>query len=127
MGGASDPLDSFVDGMAEDFLSSVFVGQLEILVAARTDPKIGTVMRKRLAQYRTSVERTWISAPRRSGFAEAEAYWIFQLTLNVLRGLGLHRTWKPEPRQIKKTIMAWKEVLRRLSSTNAFSELANVV
>ncbi len=116
---ADDPLDAFVDGMAEYFFSPIFIGQLEILIAARTDSKIGLVMRTRLAQYRAAVEVIWIDALRRSGFSNEHAFWIFQLTLNILRGMGLHNAWRPEPDLARKSVLVWKAVLHELVGKRA--------
>jgi AcrR family transcriptional regulator len=117
------PLDAFVEGMAEYFFSSVFLAQTEILIAARTDPDIGGLMRRRLSQYRNLAERTWVEALRRSGFSQQDAFWIFHLTLNVLRGLGFHNTWKPEPDLMRKCVTGWKIALHQLLSDRAFSLL----
>jgi AcrR family transcriptional regulator len=120
---AQDPLDAFVDGMAEYFFSPLFLAQTEILIAARTDPDIGALMRRRLTAYRVVAERAWTEALRRSGFSAQDAFWIFQLTLNVLRGLGFHHTWKPEPQLMAKCVAAWKKVLRQLLDNRALSRL----
>ena len=109
---ARNPLDAFVDGMAEYFFSKVFVSQLEVLMASRTDTNVGAIMRKRLIEYRAFVERLWIDALHDAGLSENDAFWTFHLTLNILRGMGMHNAWKAEPELMKKCLTKWKASLR---------------
>jgi AcrR family transcriptional regulator len=118
---AKRPVDAFVDGMAEYFFGKVFVSQLEILIASRTDAGVGAVMRKRLTEYRASAEKLWIDALRDSGLSENDAFWAFQLTLNILRGMGMHNSWKAEPELMKKCLSKWKASLRSLLKSQSLN------
>lgn len=109
---SKDPLGKFIDGVAEYYLSDSFLHHLEILFAARVGDE-GQIMRLRLAEFRDAADEAWFKVLRRVDLPLEDTRKIFHLTLNLVRGMGLHNAWRPDP-AIHNNLKAWKKIVRRL-------------
>jgi AcrR family transcriptional regulator len=109
-------LDRLIDLMAASFTGPLFVAELELWVAARTDPELRGVLvpaAERVARemYRLTVELLGADE-RRAGVSEA-----VQATLELLRGLGVANLLSDDSARRHALLSSWKRQLATIIRT----------
>jgi AcrR family transcriptional regulator len=109
-------LDRLVDMLAASFTGPLFVAELELWVAARTDPELRGVLAPTAARvaremYRLTVELLGADE-RRAGVSEA-----VQATLELLRGLGVADLLSDDSARRHALLISWKRQLATIIHT----------
>lgn len=109
-------LDRLIDIMAASFTGPLFVAELELWVAARTDPELRGVLvpaAERVARemYRLTVQLLGADE-RRAGVSEA-----VQATLELLRGLGVANLLSDDSTRRHALLTSWKRQLATMIHT----------
>ena len=112
-----DTVEAFLDGSQEFFLSRSFIAQLELVLAARNDPRIGDVYYPLIEQYRSLYDSTWQEALMRAGMDADEASQLIDMTNLTLRGLALSVHREPDSASAAAQLTLARKKLRQLSNT----------
>jgi AcrR family transcriptional regulator len=106
-------LDRLVDMLAAAFTGPLFVAELELWVAARTDPELRATLVPVVARVGREMHRLTIDLlgadERRTGVTEA-----VQATLDLLRGLGVANLLADDANRRHALLAVWKRQLAAL-------------
>lgn len=103
-------LDRLIDTLAASFTGPLFVAELELWIAARTDPELRGVLVPAAERVAREMHRLTIDLlgadERRAGVSEA-----VQATLELLRGLGVANLLSDDSARRHALLNAWKRQL----------------
>jgi AcrR family transcriptional regulator len=103
-------LDRLIDTLAASFTGPLFVAELELWVAARTDPELRAVLVPASERVAREMHRLTIDLlaadERRPGVSEA-----VQATLELLRGLGVANMLSDDSARRHALLTSWKRQL----------------
>ena len=80
---------AFFDASKRFYLARGFVAQIELVFAARHDPRVGDEFFPLIAEYRRLFDTTWRSALARAGMTDTAAGDLVDMTTFMMRGMGL--------------------------------------
>jgi AcrR family transcriptional regulator len=114
--GGPHRLDRLIDTLAASFTGPLFVAELELWVAARTDPELRGVLvpasgRVAKEMYRLTIDLLGADE-RRPGVSE-----VVQATLELLRGLGVANLLSDDSARRHAVLTSWKRQLAVLIRT----------
>ena len=107
-----DPIGSFVADATSVYFDWPFLAALEVLMVARTDEELMRKIEPVMQTYRVQVNEAWLDAFRRAGLSPADAEKALNLTLNLVRGMGVNRLWQTDQRQNRRLLQAWARLAR---------------
>jgi AcrR family transcriptional regulator len=109
-------LDRLVDMLAASFTGPLFVAELELWLAARTDPELRAVLVPATERVAREMHRLTVDLlgadERRSGVSEA-----VQATLELLRGLGVANLLGDDSARRHALLTSWKRQLAAVIRT----------
>ena len=112
----ADPLDGFIRDCTGVYFDWPFVAALEVIVVARTDTELMTRIRPVMERYREVTNARWLAVFRESGQSEAAATQVLNLTLNLIRGMGVNCLWHRDDDYYRDNIDQWKSLARGILS-----------
>jgi AcrR family transcriptional regulator len=109
--GASEKL---IEGLISDCMSVYFdwpfLAALETIVVARTDPDLMARILPVMERYRVTCDDIWLSVFKKAGVPAARARILMNLTLNLVRGMGLNRMWRHDDAHYHVYLKEWTAI-----------------
>lgn len=112
VGAIRDPVGNFIADCTSVYLEWPFLAALEIIMVARTDALLMKQIQPVMQNYRQKTNATWLEVFGRAGIAPPESERILNLTLNLIRGIGVNTLWQVDQRANKRLLRGWADSLR---------------
>ena len=105
-------LDAFIDGIWNKvFLIRGSSATIEMIIAARTDSKLRRELVPMLNRLYSNYDEIWSQFFHNSGVSPERIEMLFDLTIELLRGMTLQRVLKDEPEYYQKFLDSWKTII----------------
>ena len=112
MHGGQLSLDAFIDGIWNKvFLIRGSSATIEMIIAARTDSKLRRDLVPMLNRLYSNYAEIWSQFFHNSGVSPDRIEMLFDLTIELLRGMTLQRVLKDEPEYYQKFLDSWKTII----------------
>ncbi|HHZ78341.1 MAG TPA: TetR/AcrR family transcriptional regulator [Candidatus Lambdaproteobacteria bacterium] len=112
MHGGQLSLDAFIDGIWNKvFLIRGSSATIEMIIAARTDSKLRRELVPMLNRLYSNYDEIWSQFFHNSGVSPERIEMLFDLTIELLRGMTLQRVLKDEPEYYQKFLESWKTII----------------
>lgn len=109
--GASERL---IEGLITDCMSIYFewpfLAALESIVVARTDPELMARILPVMERYRVTCDDIWLAVFKKAGVPAKRARIVINLTLNLVRGMGLNRMWRHDDVHYQVYLKEWASI-----------------
>lgn len=105
-----DPVDKFIEDSDWFFSSPLFRAMSEIMIAARADAELATVVHPIVKKVRAELDAIWIDALSGAGYTRASAKRYLDVTQHLLRGLFFVERWIPFPVDRADTLSLWRDL-----------------
>lgn len=109
-------LEEFIDFLWCKFSGRFFYLSIEFINGARTDPALREKMLPVVKRFHETLDEIWME---NYGFGEMgrnEARVLLNLTLCLLRGMGLQTVLKDDPEYFVTLLESWKRLLPRIAA-----------
>ena len=112
MHGGQLSLDAFIDGIWNKvFLIRGSSATIEMIIAARTDSKLRRELVPMLNRLYSNYDEIWSQFFHNSGVSPERIEMLFDLTIELLRGMTLQRVLKDEPEYYQKFLDSLKTII----------------
>ncbi len=108
------PLAEFVEFLWPLFSGRFFQLSLELINEARTDPDLRHCLIPVVQRFHAALDAIWVEFCDAESRPPREARIILNLTVNLMRGMGVQTVLRPDPDYYRDLIEAWKAVLPQL-------------
>jgi AcrR family transcriptional regulator len=109
-----NPIAGFMADSMAVYFEWPFIAALEVLMVARTDPALMERIKPVMEHYRRETNTLWLQVFAQAGYAPEQAELALNLTLNQVRGLGVHSLWKPARAAQEALLEEWLVAAARL-------------
>lgn len=109
-GQSADSIDRFLADSEHFFLSPRYRAFVEIMIAARAQPKLLRYWRPLVRDARITLNKIWNDRLTVAGYKPAEVRQFIELTHYLLRGLMLAETWLPYEADRRGALRAWRSL-----------------
>lgn len=103
--------DKLIEGLITDCMSVYFdwpfLAALESIVVARTDPDLMAKILPVMERYRVTCDDIWLAVFKKAGVPAKRARVLMNLTLNLVRGMGLNRMWRHDDAHYQAYLKEW--------------------
>lgn len=103
--------DKLIEGFISDCMSIYFdwpfLAALECIVVARTDPDLMSRILPVMERYRVTCDDIWMDVFKKAGVPAKRARVLLNLSLNLVRGMGLNRMWRHDDLHYKAYLKDW--------------------
>ncbi|AWB22422.1 TetR/AcrR family transcriptional regulator [Methylobacterium currus] len=110
------PLADFVDFLWPLFSGRFFQVSMELITESRTDAALRESLIPVVQRFHAALDAIWVEFCDAEARPPREARIILNLTVNLLRGMGVQTVLRPDPEYFRDLIEAWKAVLPQLIS-----------
>lgn len=107
-------LADFVDFLWRLFSGRFFYLSLEMITESRNDPELRVRMIPVVRRFHEALDEIWTQFCAGSGRAPHQARVILNLTVCLMRGMGVQTVLRPEPGYYREMVEAWKALLPHL-------------
>lgn len=107
------PVQNYMESARSVYFEWPFTAALEVMVIARTDPVLMERVRPVLESFWRERDLLWLQVFLRAGYAAEVAQLAMELTLNMVRGLGVHRLWNLREVEQDLLLQQWLAVAER--------------
>lgn len=107
------PIEHYMKSAQSVYFDWPFTAAFEVMVVARTDPTLMARIRPVLEQFWRERDLLWLQVFVRAGYPTEVARLAMELTLNVVRGLGVHGLWNARPVEQELLLQQWLAVADR--------------
>lgn len=107
------PVRHYMESAKSVYFEWPFTAAFEVLVVARTDPALMNRIRPVLEHFWRERDLLWLQVFVRAGYTPDVAHLAMELTLNVVRGLGVHGLWNSRPVEQDLLLQQWLAVAER--------------
>jgi AcrR family transcriptional regulator len=101
------PIEGFIADCMNVYFDWPFLAALESIVVARTDPDLMVKILPVMERYRVTCDEIWMDVFKRSGIPAQRARVLLNLSLNIVRGMGLNRLWRHDDAHYQKYLKSW--------------------
>lgn len=112
-GAVENPLEGFISDSTSVYFDWPYIAALEVVMVARTDEALMQHIVPVMEHYRETTNALWLEVFRQAGYTEEDASTILNLTLNMVRGMGVNRFWKRDDARYQKPFKEWVELVNR--------------
>jgi len=109
-----NPVRAYIEDCLRVYFDWPFIAALEILMAARSDKPLLAKMLPVMERHRRTCDALWLEVFAASGMTDGQARLILNLTLNIVRGMGVNRMWKHDDAYYQKYLTEWTAVANEL-------------
>ncbi|MFC5523919.1 TetR/AcrR family transcriptional regulator [Polaromonas jejuensis] len=106
-GAAEKPIEGFITDCMSIYFDWPFLAALETLVVARTDPELMAKILPVMERYRVTCDDIWMDVFKKAGVPAKRARILLNLSLNLVRGMGLNRMWRHDDLHYQTYIKEW--------------------
>ena len=107
-------LDAFVDFLWSLFSDRFFYLSLEMITEARNDDELRERMIPVVKRFHDALDATWVEFCDADKRPARQARIILNLTVCLVRGMGVQTVLRPEPGYYRDLLEAWKALLPSL-------------
>ncbi|ACA19017.1 transcriptional regulator, TetR family [Methylobacterium sp. 4-46] len=108
------PLADFVEFLWQLFSGRFFYLSMEMITEARHDPALRRGLIPVVQRFHAALDAIWVEFCDGERRPPREARIILNLTVNLVRGMGVQTVLRPEPDYYRDMIEAWKSLLPQL-------------
>lgn len=108
------PLADWVEFLWQLFSGRFFYLSMEMITEARNDPALRDSLIPVVQRFHAALDGIWIAFCNTDTRPPREARIILNLTVNLMRGMGVQTVLRPDPDYYRDLIEAWKAVLPQL-------------
>ncbi len=101
------PLEGFISDSTSVYFDWPYFAALEVVIVARTDEALMRHIVPVMEHYRETTNALWLEVFRKAGYSETDAQSILNLTLNMVRGMGINRIWKHDDARYRALLKDW--------------------
>ncbi|MDV6226972.1 TetR/AcrR family transcriptional regulator [Nitratireductor aquimarinus] len=107
-------LDELMDFLWTMFSGRFFYISIEFINEARTDPDLREQMLPVVKSFHEALDGIWSELHREEDCPPHEAQIVLNLTICLLRGMGIQTVLKDDPEYFSSMLEAWKAILPHL-------------
>ncbi len=108
-----NPVEGFMTDCLSVYFDWPYLAAIEIIVAARTDQQLMGRIIPVMQNYRTTTNTLWLKVFREAGYTPTQARTILNLTLNMVRGLAVHRLWQQDQEYFDHYLKEWVKTIKK--------------
>jgi AcrR family transcriptional regulator len=108
------PLADFVEFLWPLFSGRFFQLSMELINESRTDASLRESLVPVVQRFHAALDAIWVEFCDAGSRPPREARIILNLTVNLMRGMGVQTVLRPDPDYFRDLIEAWKAVLPQL-------------
>ncbi|MFE1598905.1 TetR/AcrR family transcriptional regulator [Methylobacterium sp. ID0610] len=105
------PLSDFVEFLWQLFSGRFFYLSMEMIIEARNDSALRDRLIPVVQRFHAALDAIWVEFCDAETRPPREARIILNLTVNLMRGMGVQTVLRPDPDYFRDMIEAWKAVL----------------
>lgn len=109
-----DPIGGFVSDCLRVYFDWPFVAAMEIVIAARTDPKLLEQIQPVVQGYHAIAGKFWKARLAELGTPSATADLLLNLTLNIVRGMAVNRMLRGDSPEYKLQLDQWSSIAKSI-------------
>jgi len=106
-GAAEKPIEGFITDCLSVYFDWPFLAALESIVVARTDPDLMARILPVMERYRVTCDDIWMGVFKKAGVPAKRARVLLNLSLNLVRGMGLNRLWQHDDAHYQIYLKEW--------------------
>lgn len=107
-----NPIEGFITDCLSVYFDWPYLAAIEIIVAARTDPELMERIIPVMQNYRNTTNMVWLKVFREAGYTPTQAKTILNLTLNMIRGMAVHRLWQTDSSYFDAYLKEWVKTIK---------------
>lgn len=104
---AEKPIEGFIADCLSVYFEWPFLAALESIVVARTDPELMQKILPVMERYRVTCDEIWMGVFKKAGVPAKRARTLLNLSLNLVRGMGLNRIWRHDDVHYQAYLKEW--------------------
>jgi AcrR family transcriptional regulator len=104
---AEKPIEGFITDCLSVYFEWPFLAALESIVVARTDPELMQKILPVMERYRVTCDEIWMGVFKKAGVPVKRARVLLNLSLNLVRGMGLNRIWRHDDVHYQAYLKEW--------------------
>jgi AcrR family transcriptional regulator len=104
-------LDAFIDWLHQLFSGRFFYLSVEFINGSRTDAELRARMIPVVREFHEALDEIWRGFCEPTDLSAQEAAVVLNMTLCLLRGMGIQTVLRQDPAYFKRLLDAWKAVL----------------
>lgn len=101
-------IDRFLRDSESFFLSRVYTALLELMMAARTDPRLARLFHHLYDEFRQSHDDIWIEALVKEGYRRPRVQALVRSTQYLLRGMAMTAFWQASHASFQSALRDWR-------------------
>ena len=106
-----NPIEGFITDCLSVYFDWPYLAAIEIIVAARTEPDLMARIIPVMQNYRNTTNAIWLRVFREAGYTPTQSKTILNLTLNMIRGMAVHRLWQTDKAYFDSYLKAWVKTI----------------
>ena len=106
-GAVEKPIEGFITDCMSVYFEWPFLAALESVVVARTDPDLMAKILPVMEHYRLICDDIWLDVFKKARIPAKRARVLLNLSLNIVRGMGLNRLWRHDDAHYQIYIKEW--------------------
>lgn len=106
-GAVEKPIEGFIADCMSVYFEWPFLAALESVVVARTDPDLMAKILPVMERYRVTCDDIWMGVFKKAGIPTKQARVLLNLSLNIVRGMGLNRLWRHDDAHYQVYLKEW--------------------
>ncbi|APX24463.1 MAG: TetR/AcrR family transcriptional regulator [Rhodobacteraceae bacterium] len=107
-------LDAFIEWLQQLFSGRFFYLSVEFINGARTDPDLRARMIPVVREFHEALDGIWSEFCEPTDLSAQEAAVVLNMTLCLVRGMGIQTVLREDPAYFHSLLEAWKAVLPQL-------------
>jgi AcrR family transcriptional regulator len=115
-----DPLRTFIQTSEALYFSRHFMVSTELIIGVHDEPEHLAAIAAIMDNYRSTINRAWLDVFVKAGIPAATAREIIDLTLFLLRGMGLNAILSRDPNHHQAGLKAWLRIAEKLIERQAY-------
>lgn len=112
-----NPIEGFISDSISVYFDWPYIAALEVIIVARTDDALMQHIIPVMQHYRETTNALWLAVFIKAGYTEDDARIILNLTLNLVRGMGINRIWKHDDARYQTLLNDWLQLMRQQFGT----------
>lgn len=109
IGSPETAVEEFLAESEAFFFAPAFMALMEIVIVARSDKALGTIIYPVLESSRRELDLIWLDALVSAGYARPDAEQFIELSQYLLRGIFFVNTWLPYRVRRAATLDSWRK------------------
>lgn len=105
------PLEGFISDSLSVYFDWPYLAALEVIVVARTDEELMGRIQPVMEYYRQTTNELWLAVFKKAGYTPKQARMILNLTLNMIRGMGINRMWRHDDEYYQTLLKEWVKLI----------------